>query len=91
MTLEAHIVVLGYVCTFFIQDFICRHQDFICRHQDFICRHQDYIVAIKILIVTINLEIRGCDLEIGQILFNSIESKKYKLYLFLLGPIQSQR
>ena len=62
MTLEAHIVVLGYVCTFFIQDFICRHQDFICRHQD-------YIVAIKILIVTINLEIRGCDLEIGQSLF----------------------
>ena len=41
MTLETHIVVLGDVCTLFIQDFIGRHQDFICRHQDFICRHQD--------------------------------------------------
>ena len=34
MTLETHIVVLGDVCTLFIQDFIGRHQDFICRHQD---------------------------------------------------------
>ena len=64
MTLETHIVVLGDVCTLFIQDFIGRHQDFICRHQD-------YIVALKILTVTINLEIRRCDLEIWQSLFIS--------------------